>query len=91
MLSTQHDTGEEPINLGAGFEIAIKDWVDLMVEMTGLGGKIVLDKTKPYGQPRRMLEITKAQRYFGFKAKTPLEEGLRKTLDWRRRQPRKSS
>jgi nucleoside-diphosphate-sugar epimerase len=91
MLSTQHYTGEKPINLGAGFKIAIKDWVDLIVGMAGLGGKIVLDKTKPFGQPRRMLDTTKAERYFGFKAKTPFEGGLRKTVDWSRRPPRKSS
>jgi GDP-L-fucose synthase len=57
--------------------------------MTGFKGEIVWDETKPDGQPRRMIDTTRAQKYFGFKAKMPFEEGLRKTIDWYREQVRR--
>jgi GDP-L-fucose synthase len=88
-LAAQHYNGTEPVNLGAGFEITIRDLVSLIVKMTGFKGEIVWDKTKPDGQPRRMLNTTKAENYFGFKVKMPFEEGLRKTIDWYREQVRK--
>ena len=72
----------DPINIGAGFEISIKDLVDLIVKLTGFKGQIIWDKTKPDGQPRRMLDTTKAFREFGFKAKTDFREGLKKTIEW---------
>ncbi len=75
-------TISEPVNLGAGFEISIRDLVSLIVEMTGFKGEVVWDETKPDGQPRRMLDTTRAEKYFGFKAKTSLEEGLKKTIAW---------
>jgi len=81
-LAAQHYNGGEPVNLGAGFEITIRDLVSLIVKMTGFKGEIVWDETKPDGQPRRMIDTTKAEKYFGFKAKTPFEEGLRKTIHW---------
>lgn len=72
----------EPINLGSGQEISIKDLVTLISKIMDFKGKIVWDITKPNGQPRRLLDISKALREFGFKAKTPLEVGLKKTIDW---------
>ncbi len=71
-----------PINLGAGFEIKIKDLVNLIKKLTGYKGKIVWDKTKPDGQPRRMLDTSKARNEFGFKAKTKFEKGLLETIKW---------
>ncbi len=81
-MATEKYNKPDPVNLGAGFEISIKDLVDLIVKLTGFKGEIVWDTSKPDGQPRRMLDTTKAHEEFGFKAKTSLEEGLRKTIDW---------
>jgi len=72
----------EPVNIGAGFEIKIKDLVNLIAEITGFKGEIVWDNTKPDGQPRRCLDTTKAEKEFGFKAKTKFEKGLKKTIKW---------
>ena len=71
-----------PVNVGAGFEISIKDLAALIGKITGFKGTIVWDCTKPDGQPRRMLDTTRAEKEFGFKAKTNLEEGLKKTVVW---------
>jgi GDP-L-fucose synthase len=72
----------EPVNVGAGFEISIKDLVELIAELMGYHGKITWDKTKPDGQPRRCLDTKRAQKEFGFKAKTTFRKGLKKTIDW---------
>ncbi len=72
----------DPVNLGAGFEISIKDLASLIKNLTGFKGKIVWDKTKPDGQPRRKLDTTKAQKEFGFTAKTTFEKGLKETIKW---------
>jgi GDP-L-fucose synthase len=72
----------EPVNIGAGFEISIKELTELIVKLTGFQGKITWDKSKPDGQPRRMLDTTKALKEFGFTAKTNLTTGLIKTIDW---------
>ncbi len=72
----------EPVNIGAGFEISIRELTELIAKITCFTGKIVWDKTKPDGQPRRMLDTDKAAKEFGFKAKTDLVEGLTKTIDW---------
>ena len=72
----------EPVNLGAGFEITIKDLANLLKKLTGYNGKIVWDRSKPDGQPRRMLDVTRAKREFGFTAPTSFEDGLRKTIEW---------
>ena len=72
----------EPVNIGAGFEISIKDLVHIIARLTGFNGKITWDATKPNGQPRRMLETSRAEKEFGFKATTQLEDGLRLTIDW---------
>jgi len=81
-LAAEKYDKSEPVNIGAGFEISIKDLAELIVELTGFKGEIVWDATKPDGQPRRMLETSKAFKEFGFKAKTDFREGLRKTVDW---------
>jgi GDP-L-fucose synthase len=78
--------GAEPVNIGAGFEISIKDLIHLIVKLTGYQGKVVWDISKPNGQPRRMLDTSRAQKEFGFKAATGFETGLRKTIDWYDRQ-----
>lgn len=84
LLATERYNKPDPVNLGAGFEISIKDLVELIVKLTGFKGKIVWDTSKPDGQPRRMLDTSKAEKEFGFKAKTGFEEGLRKTIEWYR-------
>jgi len=72
----------EPVNLGAGFEIRIRDLVTLIARLCRFEGEIVWDHTKPDGQPRRMLDTSRALREFGWKAKIGFEEGLRETVDW---------
>ncbi len=72
----------EPVNIGSGREISIRDLVQLIVRLTGFRGEIRWDATKPDGQPRRCLDVTKAEREFGFRARTPFEQGLRKTIEW---------
>lgn len=71
-----------PVNIGAGFEMTIKNLVHLIMKLTGFKGRVIWDSIKPDGQPRRMLDTSKAEREFGFKAKTSFEEGLKKTIDW---------
>ena len=68
--------------MGAGFEITIKNLVELIVKLTGFKGEIVWDTSKPDGQPRRMLDTSRAEEEFGFKASTSFEYGLRKTIEW---------
>jgi len=72
----------EPVNIGAGFEISIKALTELIARLTGFSGRITWDTSKPDGQPRRMLDTTRAMGEFGFKAKTDLTTGLKKTIDW---------
>lgn len=81
-LATERYEKSEPVNIGAGFEISIKDLVDEIVALIGFKGSIAWDKTKPDGQPRRMLDTSRASAEFGFSAKTTFAEGLRKTIDW---------
>src|SRR4030042_1125365 len=84
VLATERYNKPDPINIGAGFEISIKDLVDLIAKITDFKGEIVWDTSKPDGQPRRMLDTTRASEEFGFKAKVGFEEGLKKTIDWYR-------
>jgi len=84
VLATEQYNGSEPVNLGAGFEISIKDLAEKIAALTGYQGRIVWDSTKPDGQPRRMLDTSSAERYFGFKAQTSFDEGLKKTIAWYR-------
>lgn len=73
--------GEEPVNIGAGFEISIKALAMLVAELMGFEGEILWDTTKPNGQPRRCLNVDRAREAFGFQAKTEFREGLRKTIE----------
>jgi GDP-L-fucose synthase len=82
LLAAELYDGPEPVNLGSGQEISIRDLVELIAKLTGFEGKLVWDASKPDGQPRRRLDTTRAEEYFGFTASTPLEEGLRATIDW---------
>ncbi len=82
LLATELYNEPEPVNLGAGFEITIKDLVDLIVELTGFEGEIKWDTSKPDGQPRRMLDTKRAEENFGFQARTDLKEGLKRTIKW---------
>jgi len=82
ILATEKYNESEPVNIGAGFEISIKGLVNLIAKLTGFKGKIIWDTTKPNGQPRRRLDVSKAKEKFGFEAKVGLEEGLRRTIEW---------
>lgn len=81
-LATELYNKSEPVNIGAGFEISIRELAELIAQITGFKGKIVWDKTKPDGQPRRMLDCSRAAAEFGFRAKTGLADGLAKTIEW---------
>ncbi len=74
--------GPEPVNLGSGYEISIKDLSEMVCRMTGFQGKLIWDTTKPNGQPRRGLDVSRAKEYFGWSAQMPFEEGMRRTIDW---------
>ena len=82
VLAAERYNGPEPVNLGAGFEIKIGDLVELIAELTGFDGKIKWDATKPDGQPRRCLDVSRAETEFGFRAKTDFREGLENTVEW---------
>jgi GDP-L-fucose synthase len=82
ILATERYDGPEPVNIGAGFEISIKDLVELIGSLMGFEGEIVWDASKPDGQPRRMLDVSRARESFGFSAKTGFEQGLRSSIDW---------
>lgn len=82
VLATAGYDGDEPVNLGAGREITIKDLVEKIAELTGFDGEIRWDPSKPDGQPRRCLDTSRAKAYFGFEAKTDFDTGLKATIDW---------
>jgi GDP-L-fucose synthase len=81
MAVEQYDR-PEPVNLGAGFEISIRDLAELIAELTGFRGRLVFDRTKPDGQPRRSLDVTRARNSFGFVATTEFRTGLERTIAW---------
>jgi GDP-L-fucose synthase len=81
-LATERYDGGEPVNLGSGAEISIKDLAGMIMDEVGFHGAIIWDTTKPNGQPRRCLDVTRAEREFGFRAGFGLREGIAKTLDW---------
>lgn len=85
LLAAERYNEPEPVNLGGGCEISIKDLVDLIVKLTGFKGKIAWDATKPDGQPRRCLDTSRAKRELGFEATMSFEEGLRRTIGWYRK------
>jgi len=88
VLAAQKYNKSEPMNIGAGFEISIKDLVSLIVTLTGFKGKVVWDRSQPDGQPRRCLDVSRARKEIGFKATTDFKTGLRKTIDWYKRETR---
>lgn len=82
VLATEKYNKPDPVNLGAGFEISIKNLVQLICELAGFDGEVRWDTTKPDGQPRRRLDTSKAKLEFGFEAKTDFRDGLRRTIEW---------
>ena len=80
--ASEHLETSDPVNLGAGFEISIKDLAELIQRLTGFTGRLVWNTSQPDGQPRRCLDTTRAEQMFGFRARTSLEDGLRRTIDW---------
>ena len=84
LLAAERYDQSDPVNLGSGFEISIRDLVQLIAAETGFTGEIRWDTTKPNGQPRRRLDTRRAEEKFGFKARTSFHEGLAKTVDWYR-------
>jgi GDP-L-fucose synthase len=85
-LAAESYSGAEPVNLGAGFEITIRDLAELVVRLTGFTGRIVWNPNQPDGQPRRSLDTARAERLFGFRAVTGFEDGLRRTIEWYRKE-----
>jgi GDP-L-fucose synthase len=81
-MAAERYNGSEPVNLGSGMEISIKDLAELIARLTDFDGKIVWDTTKPNGQPRRALDVTRAKEFFGFEARMHFEDGLRRTIEW---------
>ena len=82
VLATKYYNNPDPVNLGSSFEISISELAHLIGDIIGFKGKIVFDVTKPDGQPRRKLDVSKAQKEFGFKATTDFKKGSKKTIDW---------
>jgi GDP-L-fucose synthase len=74
--------GDQPVNLGSGYEISIKDLTEMIVKLTGFEGKLAWQTDKPNGQPRRGLDVSRAKEYFGWSAQVPFEEGMRLTIQW---------
>jgi GDP-L-fucose synthase len=82
VMAAERYEGSEPVNIGAGFEITIHDLAEKIRHMTGFTGAVVWDPSKPDGQPRRRLDVSRAREFFGFEASTPFDEGLRRTIAW---------
>lgn len=82
VAATEHYDQADPINIGTGHEISIRDLVNTVARFTGFKGRITWDASKPNGQPRRCLDVRRAEREFGFRATVDLEDGLRQTIDW---------
>jgi GDP-L-fucose synthase len=89
LLASEKYNGQEPVNLGSGVEISIKNLVEMIAHLTGFKGKLIWDVSKPNGQPRRSLDVSRAEKLFGFRARTPFEEGLRRTIKWYQEQSKK--
>ena len=84
LLAAEYFNGSQPVNLGSGMEISIRELAELISRLSGFEGRLVWDTSKPNGQPRRALDTSRAWEYFGFRAQTPFEEGLRRTIEWYR-------
>jgi GDP-L-fucose synthase len=82
ILATERYDASEPVNLGSGMEISIRDLATLIAGLCNFKGEIVWDTSQPDGQPRRALDVSRAENFFGFRAKTKFEDGLRRTIDW---------
>lgn len=82
LLATEFYNRSEPVNIGTGFEITIRDLVEKITRLTGFRGEIRWDTSKPDGQPRRCLDVSRAMEYFGFEARTSFDDGLKATVDW---------
>ncbi|MCP4245471.1 MAG: GDP-L-fucose synthase [bacterium] len=85
LLATERYNDAEPVNIGAGSEITIRELAELIAKLTGFAGKLEWDANQPDGQPRRCLDTTRARERFGFEARIELEEGLKRTIEWYRR------
>jgi len=81
-LAAERYDDAEPVNLGAGWEISMKDLAELIAKHVGYAGEITWDTTKPNGQPRRKLDVSRAKKYFDFEARIPFDEGVRRTVEW---------
>lgn len=90
VLATERYDGADPVNLGAGFEITIRELVGKICQIMDYRGEVRWDPSKPDGQPRRMLDVSRAERAFGFRARTPFDEGLRRTIEWYRVEHRRT-
>jgi len=90
-MATQRYDGADPVNLGSGMEISVRDLAAKIAQMTGFTGRIAWDTTKPNGQPRRCLDVGRAEREFGFRATTPFDVGLRKAIEWYRNHAQRSA
>jgi GDP-L-fucose synthase len=86
LLAAEKYDKSDPVNLGAGFEISIKDLAEKIAALTGFGGRLVWDASQPDGQPRRSLDTSRAEREFGFRARIGFDEGLKQTIEWYRNQ-----
>jgi GDP-L-fucose synthase len=84
VLATERHNKSDPVNIGAGMEVSIRDLVTQIAELTGFKGDVVWDRTKPNGQPRRQLDVSRAQREFGFRARKDFRQGLKETIEWYR-------
>lgn len=82
VTAAENYNGSEPVNLGSGYEISIKDLTEMIIRLTGFEGELVWDTEKPNGQPRRGLDVSRAKEYFGWQAQVPFEEGMRRTIAW---------
>jgi nucleoside-diphosphate-sugar epimerase len=82
VLATERYNDSEPVNIGSGREVLIRDLVELIAELCGYDGELRWDHSKPDGQPRRCLDTSRARERFGFTATTSLEDGLRQTIRW---------
>jgi GDP-L-fucose synthase len=84
LLAASRYDGAEPVNLGTGIETSIRELAELIAELTGFEGELIWDTSMPNGQPRRQLDASRAERLFGFRARTPLRDGLARTIAWYR-------
>ena len=82
VAATEKYNGSDPVNLGSGYEISIKDLTEMIVRLTGFEGKLTWDTTKPNGQPRRGLDVSRAKEKFGWQAKMDFETGLLRSIEW---------